>query len=66
VQETVKVQLIEVVPFKALAVRTGMTPDKSGTWVAWSKLTVLVPLDDARLAAGSGWRFASSAKCRMA
>jgi hypothetical protein len=52
VQETVKVELIEVAPFKALAVRTGMMPDKSGTRVAWSKLTELVPLDDARLAAG--------------
>ncbi len=51
-QETITVELVEVAPFKALAVRTGMTPDKSGTRVAWSKLTEHVPLDDARLAAG--------------
>ena len=51
-QETIAVELVEVAPFKALAVRTGMTPDKSGTRVAWSKLTECVPLDDARLAAG--------------
>ena len=38
-QETITVELVEVAPFKALAVRTGMTPDKSGTRVAWSKLT---------------------------
>jgi len=52
VQETVAIDLVEVAPFKALAVRTGMTPDKSGTRVAWSKLTEQVPLDDARLAEG--------------
>ncbi|KRE49657.1 GyrI-like domain-containing protein [Paenibacillus sp. Soil522] len=51
-QETIAVELVEVAPFKALAVRTGMTPDKSGTRLAWSKLTEHVPLDDARLAAG--------------
>ncbi|WP_169086433.1 GyrI-like domain-containing protein [Paenibacillus sp. PL91] len=51
-QETIAVELVEVAPFKALAVRTGMTPDKSGTRVAWSKLTELLPLDDTRLAAG--------------
>ncbi len=43
-QETITVELVEVAPFKALAVRTGMTPDKSGTRVAWSKLTEHVPL----------------------
>jgi hypothetical protein len=51
-QETKVVELVEMAPFKALAVRSGMTPDKSGTRVAWSKLTEHVPLDDARLAAG--------------
>jgi hypothetical protein len=51
-EETLLVQLVEVPPFKALAVRTGMTPDKSGTRVAWSKLTERVPLSDARLTAG--------------
>lgn len=51
-QETVAIDLVEVAPFKALAVRTGMTPDKSGTRVAWSKLTAQVPLNDARLANG--------------
>lgn len=51
-QETIAVELVEVAPFKALAVRTGMTPDKSGTRLAWSKLTEYIPLDDARLAAG--------------
>ncbi|WP_419873459.1 GyrI-like domain-containing protein [Candidatus Pristimantibacillus sp. PTI5] len=49
-QETITVDLVEVSSFKALAVRTGMTPDKSGTRVAWSKLAEHVPLDDARLA----------------
>lgn len=47
-EETV-IELVEVAPFKALAVRTGMTPDKSGTRVAWSKLAELLPLDDERL-----------------
>jgi predicted transcriptional regulator YdeE len=51
-QETIAVELVEVAPFKAIAVRTGMTPDKSGTRIAWSKLTEVVPLDDARLAIG--------------
>lgn len=51
-QDTVTVKLVEMEPFKALAVRTGMTPDKSGTRVAWSKLTAEVPLDDERLKAG--------------
>lgn len=51
-QETIAIDLVEVAPFKALAVRTGMTPDKSGTRVAWSKLTAQVPLDDVRLADG--------------
>lgn len=51
-EKTIEVELVELAPFKALAVRTGMTPDKSGTRVAWSKLTEHVPLDDARLAAG--------------
>ncbi|WP_158453662.1 GyrI-like domain-containing protein [Paenibacillus beijingensis] len=51
-QETIAVDLIEVAPFKALAVRTGMTPDKSGTREAWSKLTAQIPLDDARLTDG--------------
>jgi hypothetical protein len=51
-QETIVIELVDTTPFKALAVRTGMTPDKSGTRVAWSKLTEHVPLDDARLAAG--------------
>jgi hypothetical protein len=52
VQETIAIELIEVAPFRALAVRTSTSPDKSGTRVAWSKLTSQVPLDDARLAAG--------------
>ncbi|MFK7693121.1 GyrI-like domain-containing protein [Paenibacillus sp. HJGM_3] len=51
-QETIAIDLEEVAPFKALAVRTGMTSDKSGTRVAWSKLTDQVPLDDARLTDG--------------
>jgi predicted transcriptional regulator YdeE len=51
-QETIAVELVEVAPFKALAVRTGMTPDKSGTRVAWSKLTERLPLEDTRVAAG--------------
>lgn len=46
------VELVEVAPFKVLAVRTGMTPDKSGTRVAWSTLTAQVPLKDARLTDG--------------
>jgi hypothetical protein len=50
-QKTIAIELVEVAPFKALAVRTGMTPDKSGTRVAWSKLTEHIPLDDVRLAA---------------
>lgn len=48
-QEAIAIDLVEVAPFKTLAVRTGMTPDKSGTRVAWSKLTAQVPLDDTRL-----------------
>ncbi|MDQ8733574.1 hypothetical protein [Paenibacillus sp. LHD-38] len=51
-QESIVVDLVEVAPFKALAVRTSMTPDKSGTRFAWSMLTKHVSLDDARLAAG--------------
>ncbi|NOU90544.1 hypothetical protein GC102_33120 [Paenibacillus sp. LMG 31460] len=51
-QNTIVVELIEVAPFKALAIRTGMTPDKSGTRVAWSNLTAQVPLMDARLTDG--------------
>lgn len=51
-QKTIAVELVEVAPFKALAVRTGMTPDKSGTRVAWSTLTAQVPLKDARLTDG--------------
>jgi hypothetical protein len=50
-QEEIVIELVEVAPFKALAVRTGMTPDKSGTRVAWSKLMEHVPLDDVRLTA---------------
>ncbi|CAN7718310.1 hypothetical protein LJR153_005972 [Paenibacillus sp. LjRoot153] len=50
--EKIAIDLVEVVPFNALAVRTVMTPDKSGTRVAWSKLTAHVPLDDARLTDG--------------
>lgn len=37
-------------PFRALAVRTPMTPDKSGTRTAWRKLTEAIPLDDPRWA----------------
>ncbi|MFC5469328.1 GyrI-like domain-containing protein [Cohnella suwonensis] len=48
-QTTIAIDLIEVAPFKALAVRTGTTPDKSGTRTAWSMLTEQVPLEDARL-----------------
>lgn len=51
-QETIGIELVEVAPFKALAVRTGMTPDKSGTRVAWSKLAAQVSLYDARLTDG--------------
>jgi hypothetical protein len=51
-QNTIAVELVEVAPFKALAVRTGMTPDKSGTRLAWSTLTTQVPLKDARLIDG--------------
>jgi hypothetical protein len=51
-QETIAIEWVQVAPFKALAVRTGMTPDKSGTRVAWSKLTEQLPLDDARLLSG--------------
>ncbi|RAP75873.1 GyrI-like domain-containing protein [Paenibacillus montanisoli] len=51
-QEEIAIDLIEVAPFKALAVRTGMTPDKSGTREAWSKLIAHVPLDDERLVEG--------------
>jgi predicted transcriptional regulator YdeE len=51
-QETIAIELKEVAPFKALAVRTRLTPDKSGTREAWRQLTEKVPLDDARLAAG--------------
>jgi hypothetical protein len=52
VQETIAIELVEVAPFKALAVRAEMTADKSGTRVAWSKLTAQVPLDDSRLMDG--------------
>lgn len=48
-QETISIQVVDVAPFKALAVRTAMTPDKSGTRAAWSKLSEKVPLDDARI-----------------
>lgn len=48
-QETISIQVVDVAPFKALAVRTAMTPDKSGTRVAWSKLSEKVPLNDARI-----------------
>ncbi|WP_373462759.1 GyrI-like domain-containing protein [Paenibacillus sp. V4I3] len=48
-QKKIAVELVEVAPFKALAVRTGMTPDKSGTRVAWSTLTAQVPIRDERL-----------------
>ncbi|KRE48884.1 GyrI-like domain-containing protein [Paenibacillus sp. Soil724D2] len=51
-QKSIAVELVEVAPIKALAVRTGMTPDKSGTRVAWSTLTAQVPLEDARLTDG--------------
>ncbi|MCY9666643.1 GyrI-like domain-containing protein [Paenibacillus alginolyticus] len=51
-QKTIAVELVEVAPFKALAVRTGMTPDKNGTRVAWNKLTAQVPLKDERLTDG--------------
>ncbi|SEN97579.1 GyrI-like domain-containing protein [Paenibacillus sp. OV219] len=53
VRESIVIDLVEVAPFKALAVRTGMTPDKSGTRVAWNKLTAQIPLEDARLSEGS-------------
>ncbi|WP_308639771.1 GyrI-like domain-containing protein [Paenibacillus silvisoli] len=49
-KEQLAVDLVEVAPFKALAVRTGMTTDKSGTRTAWSKLVASIPLDDNRLA----------------
>jgi hypothetical protein len=52
IKETTLVELVQVPSFKALAVRTGMTPDKSGTREAWSKLTESVPLSDARLTEG--------------
>lgn len=51
-QEQAAVELVEVAPFKVLAVRTGMTPDKSGTRVAWSKLTEQISLKDVRLTDG--------------
>ncbi|WJH35452.1 GyrI-like domain-containing protein [Paenibacillus sp. CC-CFT747] len=51
-QETITVGLTEVQPFRALAVRTPMTPDKSGTRKAWSELTARITLDDSRLSAG--------------
>jgi len=51
-QKHAAVELVEVAPFKVLAVRTGMTPDKSGTRVAWSTLTAQVSLKDARLTDG--------------
>ena len=48
-QETKSIQVVDIAPFKALAVRTAMTPDKSGTRAAWSKLSEKVSLDDARI-----------------
>ncbi|KRF03375.1 hypothetical protein ASG89_23320 [Paenibacillus sp. Soil766] len=51
-QETIAINLVEVAPFKTMAVRTGMTPDKSGTRVAWSHLTAQVQLNDTRLMDG--------------
>ncbi|SFS64077.1 GyrI-like domain-containing protein [Paenibacillus sp. BC26] len=51
-QNTIAVELVEVAPFKALAVRTGMTEDKSGTRKAWSVLTEQVPVTDTRLSEG--------------
>lgn len=48
-QKQAAIELVEVAPFKVLAVRTGLTPDKSGTRVAWSTLTAQVHLKDARL-----------------
>ncbi|WP_227871967.1 GyrI-like domain-containing protein [Paenibacillus albus] len=52
VQGTIEIDLVEVQPFKALAVRTGLIPDKSGTRVAWNKLTSQIPLEDSRLSDG--------------
>lgn len=51
-QESIVVELVEVAPFKVLAVRTGLTADKSGTRVAWSTLTAQIPVNDARLTDG--------------
>ncbi len=51
-QETKGIQIVDVAPFKALAVRVEMTPDKSGTRIAWSKLSEKVPLGDARIMDG--------------
>jgi hypothetical protein len=42
-QKMIAVELVEVAPFKTMAVRTGMTPDKSRTRVAWSTLTIRRP-----------------------
>jgi DNA gyrase inhibitor GyrI len=51
-QKQATIEIVEVSPFKVLAVRTEMTPDKSGTRVAWNMLTSHVPLKDERLADG--------------
>jgi len=51
-QKQVAIELVEVAPFKVLAVRAGMTPDRSGTREAWSTLTAHVSLKDARLTDG--------------
>ncbi|WP_207910999.1 GyrI-like domain-containing protein [Paenibacillus albiflavus] len=51
-QKQVAIELVELAPFKVLAVRTGMTPDRSGTRVAWSTLIEKISLKDARLTDG--------------
>ncbi|SDD18455.1 GyrI-like small molecule binding domain-containing protein [Paenibacillus sp. UNCCL117] len=49
-QQQVAIELVELAPFKVLAVRTEMTPDKNGTRVAWSTLTAQIsPKEDSRL-----------------
>lgn len=51
-QNAPEIELVEVAPFKVLAVRTKHTSDKSGTRVAWSSLTERISLNDVRLMDG--------------
>lgn len=41
-------EIVNIEPFRALAVRTSTSSDKNGTRTAWRKLTEAIPLDDPR------------------